>query len=148
MNSASPTLLIRQHPLLFQLTPSSNLILICHHPSPIIFLFGSISKAEFLDVIGTKVLRVFPPCYSQTPAPFHPLEQIWFETGLLCKTLYTETSSLKTIRIMPRNLNEIVRSWILNSAFVLTPNYCSYCGNHLQFCSSTPLMVGNDFEDI
>ncbi len=28
-------------------------------------------------------------------------------------TLYTETSCLRTFKIMPRNLNEIVRSWIL-----------------------------------
>jgi hypothetical protein len=28
-----------------------------------------IPEAEFLDVIRTKVLRVFPPCYSQSPPP-------------------------------------------------------------------------------
>ncbi len=29
------------------------------------------------------------------------------------KKLYMETASLRTLKIMPRNLNEIVRSWIL-----------------------------------
>ncbi len=29
------------------------------------------------------------------------------------KALYTETSSLRTLKIMPINLNEIVPSWIL-----------------------------------
>jgi hypothetical protein len=51
-------------------------------------LFSRTPEAEFLDVIGTKVSRVYPPCYSQspllkdfTPLP-PPLEQKWFETGL------------------------------------------------------------------
>jgi hypothetical protein len=44
-------------------------------------------EAEFLDVIGTKALTVFPPCYSQSPpltdfTPTPLLEQEWFETGL------------------------------------------------------------------
>jgi hypothetical protein len=39
------------------------------------------TEAEFLDVIGNKVLRSFPPSYSQSPLIIL-LEQKWFETGL------------------------------------------------------------------
>ncbi len=41
------------------------------------------TEAEFLDVIGTKRLKSFPPCFSQSPilTNLHPspLEQKWFE---------------------------------------------------------------------
>ncbi len=47
------------------------------------------TEAKSLDVTWTKVLKSFPPCYSQSPLlpelsppPPHPLEQRWFETGL------------------------------------------------------------------
>jgi hypothetical protein len=46
------------------------------------------TEAEFLDVIGTKVLRVAPLLFTITsnriypPGPPPPLEQKWFETGL------------------------------------------------------------------
>ncbi len=48
------------------------------------------TEAEFLDVIGSKLsklLGVFPPCYSQSPQTDSPPppEQKWFETGLLCQ---------------------------------------------------------------
>ncbi len=59
-------------------------------------------EAEFLDVIGTKVLRIFlltihSNLYSQIAK--------WFGTCLECKHCIMETSSLRTIKIMPRNLN-------------------------------------------
>ncbi len=46
-----------------------------------------IAEIEFLNVIGTKVLKSFPPCYSQSPLlkDFTPpplIEEKWFETGL------------------------------------------------------------------
>ncbi len=45
--------------------------------------------------------------------PLAPLEQKEFEIGSYCKHCkHMETSSLRTLKIMPRNLNEIVRSWI------------------------------------
>ncbi len=42
-----------------------------------------------------------------------PKKKKWFETGLLCKhCMYRGTSSLRILKIRPRNLNEIVCSWI------------------------------------
>ncbi len=70
---------------------------------------------EFLDVIGTKVFKSFPHCYSQSPVqldftPLSPPE--WFETGLLCKNRMRESqdSTSRTLKIMPGKLNKIVRS--------------------------------------
>ncbi len=59
-------------------------------------------------------LQSFPPCFSQPPLPKIPppppakVAWNWF----VMWTLDTETSSLITLKIMPRNLNGIVRSWI------------------------------------
>jgi hypothetical protein len=51
----------------------------------------SLTEAEFSDVIGTKVFRVFLLAIHShytngfhTPPP-HPLEQKWFESGLQYK---------------------------------------------------------------
>jgi hypothetical protein len=41
-------------------------------------------EAEFMDAIGTKVLRVFLLALLTDFTP-SPLEQKWFETGLYCK---------------------------------------------------------------
>ncbi len=78
-----------------------------------------------------KSLRNFPPWYSLstllmdfTPPP-PTLEQKWFETGLQWKKLYTETSSLRTLKIMPKNLNEIVHSWIQFN-FKIFIQLCAY----------------------
>ncbi len=83
------------------------------------WLYRLSAEAEFLDVIGTKVLRLsFPPCYSQsplrldfTPPPPPPPKKIvawnWF-----VNIVYGETSSLRIHYSMPRSLNEIVRPWI------------------------------------
>ncbi len=71
------------------------------------------SEADFLDAIGTKVLRVFilaihSHLYKRillfTPPP---------SAEVVCNvTLNTETSSLRTLKIMPGNLSKILRSWI------------------------------------
>ncbi len=85
----------------------SNIWRIFHVP-----LFNA--EAEFVDIIWTKV---FPPCYSQsplltdsTPTPLSWAEVVW--NWFVMSRLYTETSSLRTLKSMPRNLNEIVRSRI------------------------------------
>ncbi len=66
-----------------------------------------------------KSLKRFPPCYSQspllidfTPPPPPPDKSGW---KLACNVNIVQVygnSSLRTLKIMPRNLNEIVRSWI------------------------------------
>ncbi len=70
------------------------------------------TEAEFLDVIGTKNVRVFLlVIHSHRDFTRPPLEQ---KLKLVCNvnTVYTENSSLRTLKIMPRNLNEIVCSLI------------------------------------
>ncbi len=45
---------------------------------------------------------------------------------LVCNvTLYMETSSLRTLKIMPRNLNEILRSWI-QLQYIIEENCCKW----------------------
>ncbi len=64
-----------------------------------------------------KSLKSFPPCYSQSPlltdcTPPPPLEQ---ENGLklVCNVNIVQWNpSLRSLKIMPRNLNEIECSWI------------------------------------
>jgi hypothetical protein len=76
------------------------------------FLQSMRAEAEFLDVIRAKVLRVFLLAIHShlheriPPSPRGKVVWNWFVT------LYTETSSLRTLTMMPRNLNEIVCSWI------------------------------------
>jgi hypothetical protein len=58
----------------------------------------------------------FPPCYSQSYilTDFNPTPLL-SKSGLklVCNVnLYTKTSNLRTLKIMPSNLNEILRSWI------------------------------------
>ncbi len=48
------------------------------------------------------------------------------------RTLYTETSSLKTIKIMLRNLNEIGRSWIRLQLFIRDPYITLYVSSVLR----------------
>jgi hypothetical protein len=71
------------------------------------------ARGRILGRNWDKSLNRFPPSYSQSPLltdftpPPPPRDKsvwIWF--------LWTETSSLRTLKIMPRNLNEIVCSWI------------------------------------
>jgi hypothetical protein len=65
--------------------------------------FVFITRGRILRRNWDKSLKSFPSCYSQSPLrtnffpPPPPPEQ---------------TSSLRTLKSMPRNLNEIVRSWI------------------------------------
>jgi hypothetical protein len=52
------------------------------------YFLVNIEEAEFLDVIGTKVLRVFllaihSHLYQRIPPP--PPEEKWVDTGLQCK---------------------------------------------------------------
>ncbi len=62
------------------------------------------TETEFLDVSGTKVLRVtFTNGFYSAPPPSPA-------SGL--KLVCNETLSLRTLKIMPRYLNEIVRSGI------------------------------------
>ncbi len=70
-------------------------------------------------ILGRKLgqsLKSFPLCCSQSPlvAGFTPCTPL-SKSGLkVCnvKIYDTETSSLRTLKIPPRNPNEIVRSWI------------------------------------
>ncbi len=56
-----------------------------------------------------KSLRNFPPCYSQSPRPSKSgLKQVC-NSNIVYGNLKSENSQVK---IMPRNLNQIVRSWI------------------------------------
>jgi hypothetical protein len=94
-----------------------------------------------------KNLKSFPPCYSQSPLltdftpcpPPHP----WEKLKLVCNVtiiygilksevsrLWPETSSLRTLKIMPRNLNEIVCSWIRRP---VSTEYVSSCRVELRF---------------
>jgi hypothetical protein len=70
-------------------------------------------EAKFLDVIGTKVFLLAIPRhqYQRNLPPPPPPEQNGLK--LVCNVnivQYMETSSLGTLKIMPRNLNKIVRS--------------------------------------
>ncbi len=89
------------------------------------------TEAEFLDKIQTKVLRVFlltihshlcsfalrflflkftqPLKVSRVPLLYTVKEKRGKPDR---KTIFTKTSSLRTLKIMPRNLNEMVCSWI------------------------------------
>ncbi len=80
-----------------------------------------------------KSLRSFPPCYSQsplqmdsTPPPPPPVSKSGLK--LVCnEKLYTETSSLRTLKIMPRNLSKMYVHefgfWTINSSRDPTREY-------------------------
>ncbi len=91
-----------------------------------------LSEAEFLDEIQTKVLRVFLHAIHSNPYSFalrflflklmQPLTVSTVQLPYILKEkggnlienqtpFHTETSCLRTLKIMPRNLNEIARSW-------------------------------------
>jgi hypothetical protein len=72
------------------------------------------TEAKFLDVIGQKsevfsslLFRVISTKGFSPPPPWSKVVWNWF----VMQTLDTETSNLRSLKIMPRNLNEIVRSW-------------------------------------
>ncbi len=84
---------------------------------PLSFLSGEELHSSYRGLIHgrnwEKSLNSIPHCYSQSTVltdvtPPSPLVWNWF----VMLTLDTETSSLRTLKIMPRNLNEIVRSWM------------------------------------
>ncbi len=75
------------------------------------------TRGRILGRNRDKSVTSFPPCYSQSPllSDFTPTPRPPSKSGLnwcVMSTLYTETFSLRTPKIMPINLNEIVRSWI------------------------------------
>ncbi len=59
-----------------------------------------------------KSFKSFPPCYSQSPLLLRPPSWAKVVWNWFVSKFYTETSSLRPLKIMPRNLNKIVRSWI------------------------------------
>jgi hypothetical protein len=72
------------------------------------------TEAEFLGVIGTKVLRVFllaihSHLYKRILPPPPPPQSGW---KLICnvKIVYGNNKSENSVKIMPGNLSEIVRS--------------------------------------
>jgi hypothetical protein len=78
-----------------------------------------------------KGLRNFPLCHSQSPLlmDFTP-PPLLNKSGLIlvCNVkLYMKTSSLRTLKIMPRNLIEIVRLW----------TRLLVCSVHCQTCTVT-----------
>ncbi len=72
------------------------------------------NEAEFYNVIGTKdfLLAIRSHLYSRILLPPHtPLSKGGLK--LVCNVnTVTETFSLRTLKVVPRNLNESVRSWI------------------------------------
>ncbi len=108
------------------------------------------SRGRILGGNPDKSLKSFPPCYfTSTALPwdfyFFKLTQLLTVSIVHCCTLekggkpdrkphplpyglrnpYTEISSLRTLKIMPRNLKETVRSWIrFNFLVILTLSTC------------------------
>ncbi len=69
------------------------------------------TRGRILGRNWDKSLESFPPCYSQSPLVTVPPTLSKSGLKLVCNvTLYPE--SLRTLKIMPRNLNDIVRSCI------------------------------------
>jgi hypothetical protein len=73
------------------------------------------SGGQILGRNWGKSFKSFPPCYSQSLLIRILLPTPLVKSGLklICYVnivLYKETSSLRTLMIMPRNLNEIVLS--------------------------------------
>ncbi len=73
-------------------------------------LSSSSPEAEFLDVIWHKILKIFPPCYLQsplqldfTPPPPPPSlsKSAWVETGLQCKHCIRKPQVWELSRLCP-----------------------------------------------
>jgi hypothetical protein len=110
------------------------------------------TQAEFLDETQTKALRVFLlAIHSHIYSYFFKLTQ---PLTLSCSTLsrrkeenlkenhtpfpmeiHTETSSLGALKIMLRNLNEIVCSWILLLLFSSVSKILSQLRQHEKECT-------------
>jgi hypothetical protein len=69
-------------------------------------------EAEFLDVIGTKVVRALLFTVISTKGFYSPLlrKNVLILVCFVYIIFGNLTSSLRTLKIMLRNLNEIVRS--------------------------------------
>ncbi len=91
------------------IVPGRGVVQLCMCESGASFL--CVNRDRILVRNWDKALQSFPPCYTQSPlltdSP-SPLGWNWF----VMQTLYAGTSSLRTLKIMPRYFNEIVRSWI------------------------------------
>ncbi len=74
------------------------------------------SRGRILGLNLDRSIRSFPPCCSVISAKgFYVPPPSRSDLKLVCNVntvLYMETSSLSILKIMPWNLNEIVRSWI------------------------------------
>ncbi len=89
-------------------------------PRTFFFWRSYVPWGQILGRNWKKSFKSYPPCYSQSPllmnfTPFIPprakvVLKNWFV--MYRYTLYTETSRLRTLKIMSRNINEIVCSWI------------------------------------
>ncbi len=69
----------------------------------------TISRGRILERIWDKSLKSFPPCYSQSPLltdSHPPLSKSGLKLVCNVNIVYsTEISSLRTLKIIPRNLN-------------------------------------------
>jgi hypothetical protein len=71
----------------------------------------STPEAEFLGWNPSKSLKSFPPCYSHSYSFYSSVSKEKRGKPMVSE-IHTETSTLRTLKIMPRNLKEILSSWI------------------------------------
>ncbi len=96
------------------------------------------TEAEFWDEIQTKVLKfsslLFTVTSTALPWDFYFFKLTPIPPSLWFKKIHTETSRLKTLKIMPRNLNKLwvhefgfscARTWSRNKLWNLT-SYLTY----------------------
>ncbi len=100
-------------------------------------LSSALFRGRILGRNWDKSLRSFPPCLftvTSTDEFYPPTPQQKLSCSKLADiTLYTETSSLRTLKIMPRTLNEIVSSWI----HLLDSVHCKeeeYRSSYIKLC--------------
>ncbi len=76
------------------------------------WIFGSFASSEQNQVIFCSNKRDISPFLYARFGPQENYLIMWYKNRVFLnsQTLYTETSSLGTLKIMPRNLNEIVPS--------------------------------------
>ncbi len=98
----------------------------------IIYKLENGPEAEFLDAIGTKVWRVFllATLYSQSPLlrilPPRPPSKSGLKLVCIINPVYRNTKYENSQKIMPRNLNKFVRSWIRLLINKYLPPYSPY----------------------
>jgi hypothetical protein len=74
-----------------------------------------VSRGRILGRNWDTSLKIFPPCYSQSPllmdlTPPPPSQQKWFETGVCNVSIVKGNQTSENSQDYPRNLNDIVRS--------------------------------------